>query len=110
MFIEDGIFLVGTDLEKGDWLSFLGAYLSFTGTVIVSMIAVFQSHYYNELNEKKNTARRKNEIQPIFSVKIVAIDIQPDGTVETFSLYDKSKNAVHKNVKISIENVNKFHI
>lgn len=110
MFIEDGIFLVGTDLEKGDWLSFLGAYLSFTGTVIVSMIAVFQSHYYNELNEKKNTARRKNEIQPIFSVKIVAIDIQPDGTVETFSLYDKSKNAVHKNVKISIENVNKFPI
>lgn len=110
VFIKDGIFLVGTDLEKGDWLSFLGAYLSFTGTVIVSMIAVFQSHYYNELNEKKNTARRKNEIQPIFSVKIVAIDIQPDGTVEAFSLYDKSKNAVHKNVKISIENVNKFPI
>ena len=74
------------------------------------MIAVFQSHYYNELNEKKNTARRKNEIQPIFSVKIVAIDIQPDGTAEVFSLYDKSKNAVHKNVKISIENVNKFPI
>ena len=110
VFTEDGIFLVGTDLEKSDWLSFLGAYLSFTGTVIVSMIAVFQSRYYSELDEEKNIARRKKEIQPIFSIKIVAIDIQPDGTAEVFSLYDKSKNAVHKNVKISIENVNKFSI
>ena len=74
------------------------------------MIAVFQSRYYSELDEEKNIARRKKEIQPIFSIKIVAIDIQPDGTAEVFSLYDKSKNAVHKNVKISIENVNKFSI
>ena len=74
------------------------------------MIAIFQSNYYSELSEEKDAARRNKEIQPIFSIKIVAIDIQPDGTTEAFSLSDKSKNSVHKNVKISIENVNRFPI
>lgn len=46
----------------------------------------------------------------IFSIKIVAIDIQLDGTAEAFSLSDKSKNPVHKNAKISVENVNRFPI
>ena len=53
MFRGNGIFPVGADLEKSDWLSFLGAYLSFIGTVIVSMIAIFHSRYYSELNESK---------------------------------------------------------
>lgn len=74
------------------------------------MIAIFQSRYYSELNEKKDASSRKKEIQPIFSIKIVAIDIQLDGTAEAFSLSDKSKNPVHKNVKISVENVNRFPI
>ena len=54
VFRGNGIFPVGANLEKSDWLSFLGAYLSFIGTVIVSMIAIFQSRYYSELNEKKD--------------------------------------------------------
>ena len=74
------------------------------------MIAIFQSRYYSELNEKKDASSRKKEIQPIFSIKIVAIDIQLDGTAEAFSLSDKSKNPVHKNVKINVENVNRFPI
>ena len=41
-FRWNGILPTGIDLEKSDWLSFLGAYLSFVGTVIVSMIAIFQ--------------------------------------------------------------------
>ena len=110
MFRGNGFVPVGADLEKSDWLSFLGAYLSFIGTVIVSMIAIFQSRYYNELNEKEDASSRKKEIQPIFSVKIVSIDIQLDGTVEAFSLSDKSRNPVHKNVKISVENVSRFPI
>ena len=110
VFKGNGILTAGTDLEKSDWLSFLGAYLSFIGTVIVSMIAIYQSRYYSELNEKNDAASRKKEIQPIFSIKIVAIDIQLDGTVEAFNLSDKSKNPIHKNVKISIENVNRFPI
>lgn len=109
-FKGPGIFPTGTGLGKSDWLSFLGVYLPFVGTVIVSMISIFQSNYYSELSEEKDTARRKKEIQPIFSVKIVAIDTQLDGTAEAFSLSDKSKNPVHKNVKISVENVNRFPI
>ena len=104
VFKENGIFPVGTGLEKSDWLSFLGAYLSFIGTVIVSLIAIFQSIYYSELNERKDAENRKKEIQPIFSVKIVSIDMQLDGTAEAFSLYDKATNPIHKNVKISVEN------
>ena len=110
VFRGNGFFSVGADLEKSDWLSFLGAYLSFIGTVIVSLIAIFQSRYYSELNEKKDASSRKKEIQPIFSVKIFAIDIQLDGTAGAFSLSDNSKNSVHKNVKISVENVNRFPI
>jgi len=110
VFRGNGIFPVGADLEKNDWLSFLGAYLSFIGTVIISMIAIFQNRYYSESNEKKDAANRKKEVQPIFSVKIVAIDAQLDGTAEAFSLSNKSKNSVHKNVKISVENVNRFPI
>lgn len=109
-FRWNGILPAGTDLEKSDWLSFLGAYLSFVGTVIVSMIAIFQSRYYSELAEKKDAASRKKDIQPIFSVNIVAIDVQLDGTAEAFSLSGKGKNPVHKNVKISVENVNRFPI
>ena len=37
-------------------------------------------------------------------------DTQPSGTAEGFSLSDKGKGPVHKNVKISIENVNRFPI
>ena len=110
VFKGNGIFPVGTGLEKSDWLSFLGAYLSFIGTVIVSLIAIFQSIYYSELNERKDAENRKKEIQPIFSVKIVSIDMQLDGTAEAFSLYDKATNPIHKNVEISVENVNRFPI
>lgn len=54
VFKENGIFPVGTGLEKSDWLSFLGAYLSFIGTVIVSLIAIFQSIYYNGSKISRN--------------------------------------------------------
>ena len=47
-FRWNGILPAGTDLEKSDWLSFLGAYLSFVGTVIVSMIAIFQMLYLSK--------------------------------------------------------------
>lgn len=61
VFRGNGFVPVGVDLGKSDWLSFLGAYLSFIGAVIVSMIAIFQSRYYSELNEKKDAASRKEE-------------------------------------------------
>lgn len=110
IFKGDGFFTVGKDLNKNDWLSFLGAYLSFVGTVIVSLIAILQSHYYTTTDNQKKEEDRQKQIQPIFSIKIVAVDIQLDGTAETFSLSNPSRNTKHKNVKISIENVNNFPI
>ena len=55
-------------LEKSDWLSFLGAYLSFIGTVIVSLIAIFQSIYYSELNERKDAENSLSVCQPLRNV------------------------------------------
>ncbi|MEI2989546.1 MAG: hypothetical protein V8T22_10865 [Oscillospiraceae bacterium] len=37
---------------------------------------------------------RKKDIQPIFSVNIVAIDVQLNGTAEAFSLSGKGKKAI----------------
>ena len=42
-FCGKGWIPAGVGLSKGDWLSFLGAYLSFFGTVAVSIIAVMQT-------------------------------------------------------------------
>ena len=52
----------------------------------------------------------ESDLPSLFSVNIVAIDVQLDGTAEAFSLSGKGKNPVHKNVKISVENVNRFPI
>ena len=109
-FKGEGFIYVGDDLEKKDWLSFLGAYLSFAGTVIVSLIALFQSRFFVENDKAKLLYDRKKELQPIFSVTIENINSQIPGTAEVFSLYDKSTNPKHKNVVISVENVNKYPV
>lgn len=110
VFRGNGIFYVGDDLAKNDWLSFLGAYLSFTGTIVVSLIAILQSHYYTENEKARRTEEHRKNIQPIFSVRIVAIDKQIDGTAEAFSLSNPELNPKHKNLKISIENANSVPI
>lgn len=46
-FFGDGFLSPGKELEKRDWLGFFGAYLSFIGTVAVSLIAILQSSYFN---------------------------------------------------------------
>ena len=109
-FKGEGFIYVGDDLEKKDWLSFLGAYLSFAGTVIVSLIALFQSRFFVENDKAKLLYDRKKELQPIFSVTIENINSQIPGTAEVFSLYDKSTYPKHKNVVISVENVNKYPV
>jgi len=110
VFRGNGFFYVGNDLAKNDWLSFLGAYLSFAGTVFVSLIAILQSHYYTERETHRQAEEHKRKIQPIFSIRIVAVDKQIDGTAEGFSLNNPELNSKHKNVKISIENVNSIPI
>ena len=109
LFRGTGIIFVGVDLNKDDWLSFLGAYLSFTGTVAVALVASLQTRYHSKRDERRRILERSKQIQPIFSVNIVSIDTQIDGTVEAANPY-KNSQIQHRNVKISIENVNPYPI
>ena len=109
-FCGNGIVPVGNNLEKTDWLMFLGAYLSFAGTISVSLIAALQSRYYAEQNELKAQTERKKKIQPIFSNKIERTDSQIPGMVDIFNPHDLSTLPKHKNVTISIENVGVYPI
>lgn len=109
-FKGNGFIYVGDYLEKRDWLSFLGSYLSFAGTVAVSLIALFQSRYFVENDNKKTINNRRRQLQPVFSIAIENIDVQLPGIVEAISLYGKETVVKHKNVVISIENVNDYPI
>lgn len=98
------------NLEKKDWLAFFGAYLAFSGTIIVSMVATLQSNYNEEKERVRIAKERKSVLQPIFSITIVNIDKQVAGTVETFKISDVSTYPKHKNITISIENVSEYPI
>lgn len=104
-----GFIPAGVGMEKNDWLSFLGAYLSFAGTVSVAIVAALQSHYFAQHEESRRKAERHDNVQPIFSIEIVSIDKQIDGTVEAVCLY-KHPQTTHKNFKLTIKNVNKYPI
>lgn len=110
VFKGNGFLSAGLELEKKDWLAFLGAYLSFVGTVSVSTVAIVQSKLYSELNDTKEQKRRKKEIQPLFSVKIESIDSSLIGFAEAINLYKPESWPKHKNITISIENVGTFPI
>lgn len=109
-FFGNGFFQPGTDLEKRDWLSFLGSYLSFAGTLIISLIAILQSRFFAEREKQRVAADRKKTIQPILSVSIVATNSQIAGTAEPFNPSDPGSIPQHKNVTIEIENVGAFPI
>lgn len=109
-FRGSGFFPVGENLEKKDWLSFLGSYLSFTGTIFVSLVALLEGSFYRRRSKEENTNKRKKEIQPIFSIAIKKLDTGIQGYAEAFSLYDSTKNTKHKNFTIEIENVSMYPI
>ncbi len=69
-FLGDGFLSAGKDMEKKDWLGFFGAYLSFIGTVAVSIAAALQSSYYNKRENQRRAYERFELIQPIFSIDI----------------------------------------
>lgn len=58
-FIAQGIFPTGDSLTKSDWLAFWGGFLSFSGSVVLGVVAVWQNSKANETNEKmlKETQR-----------------------------------------------------
>jgi len=109
-FRWDGFLYVGIDLEKSDWLAFLGAYLSFAGTVIVSAIAILQGHYYTVKQKERDEAERKKQIQPIFSIDISSVNTQVGGTAEVFNPSKPETIPQHKNVTLKIENVSDYPI
>ena len=65
-FSGEGVIPVGVGLNKNDWLSFLGAYLSFIGTIAVSTVAMVQSYHFTEREDARRKAERHDNIQPIF--------------------------------------------
>ena len=109
-FKGNGFLSAGIDLEKKDWLAFLGAYLAFAGTIIVSIVATLQTKHFAETEKEKSKQIRKKELQPIFSISIDGINQQVSGTAEALNLYDSSTYPKHENVTISVENVSSYPI
>jgi hypothetical protein len=110
LFQGKGFFSARVDLEKRDWLSFLGAYLGFVGTILVSIVATLQTKYFAEIEKDKARENHKKEIQPIFSIIIEGVNRQVAGTAECFNMYDSSTFPKHENVTISVENVSNYPI
>lgn len=109
-FFGNGLFSPGSELEKKDWLSFLGAYLSFAGTLLISLIAILQSKFFEDRDKKRIADERKKTIQPILSVEIAGIDQQINHVVDVFSPWNPETMPKHKNVTIEIENVGKYPV
>ena len=108
IFFTKGIIPSGVGLAKTDWLSFLGAYLSFYGTVVVSLTIFWHTNYVARKSEEKNAAVRKKRIQPIFSIKIRNKDIKLHRKASFVDLNDSI--GIPHNFEITIENVSEFPI
>lgn len=108
LFFTKGIIPPGVGLEKTDWLSFLGAYLSFYGTVVVSLTIFWHTNYVAKRSEEKTAAERKNRIQPIFSIKIRDKDIKLHKKASFVDLNGSIE--IPHNFQITIENVSEFPI
>lgn len=106
LFILNGPLPTGADLDKSDWLGFIGSYLSFAGTIVVSLVALAQASYYNEMENKRRAEERLKEIQPLFSVEIIAINKQPPGAVETFNPTTGEGLSQHRNFQLRIRIAN----
>lgn len=107
-FTTKGFIPTGVGLTKNDWLSFLGAYLSFFGTVLVSLTVFWHTNYVTAQSEKRILQERKKHIQPVFSIKI---STQNTVMEITTSFVDFSKKPPRpSNVIIKIENANEFPI
>ena len=108
-FTGNGILPTGNDLDKSDWLSFFGNYLSFAGTISVALIATLQSQFYSTKEEQQKKKERHEQIQPIFSIEIIGIDTLVDGTTETIKNF-KHPVIKHKNFKLLIKNAGEHPI
>lgn len=53
IFLINGPFYVGNDLDKRDWLSFLSGFLSFVGTIIITSVVIIQNRHYREMDVER---------------------------------------------------------
>ncbi len=108
-FLPEKWIPLGTDLTRAGWLSFLGAYLSFSGAIMVSLFVFWHANYVSKRDAKKAEEERKKKVQPIFAVNILSINGMVRGTAEAVNLRGSYQNR-HENMLISIENVNEYPI
>lgn len=109
-FEGNGFISAGIGLDKKDWLAFLGAYLSFSGTIIVSIFAALQAKHFAEIEKDKANESRKKEVQPIFSINIEGMNKLIYGSVNVLNDYNPLIYPEHLNVTICIENVGSYPI
>lgn len=69
-FCGKGCIPPGENLEKSDWLSFVGGFLSFIGTIAVSWAALWQTKHYNDLDEQRREEERMRSVQPVFYIDL----------------------------------------
>ncbi len=108
VFSTKGIIPSGIGLVKTDWLSFLGAYLSFYGTVVVSLTIYWHTNYVAKQSEEKAALERKKRIQPVFSIEIGS----QNTTMEKHSSFVNIGNKPERpsNVIIKVKNANEYPI
>ena len=104
-FAGNGFIETGIGLDKKDWLAFLGAYLSFAGTISITLVVILQNKYFRDSTIQQAEYERKKKIQPDFSVKILSKDKQISGTAE---VVNPSTFPKHENIVFEIENVNEY--
>lgn len=98
VFSKTSAIPAGIRLTRSDWLSFIGDYLSFAGTAVVSFIALWQTYHYNKRADQQREEDRWRSIQPVFSVEIG----RRNGPIP----YSKAPPGTkHKNVLIKIKTV-----
>lgn len=108
IFSNKGIIPSGIGLVKTDWLSFLGAYLSFYGTVVVSLTIFWHTNYVAKQSEEKTALERKKRIQPVFSINIRSRNIVMEKHSSFVDIGNKPDRP--SNVIIEIENANEYPI
>ena len=109
-FLGKGLLPAGEELEKKDWLAFLGGYLSFAGTLLISAITILQTNFYNKKDKDRTEQERKKAIQPLFSINIAAINSSVSGEVYVFNPNKPDSFPTHENITIEIENVGEHPI
>ncbi len=108
LFSTKGIIPSGVGLVKTDWLSFLGAYLSFYGTVVISLTIFWHTNYVAKQSEEKIALERKKRIQPVFSIEISSRNTVMEKHSSLVNMGNKPDRP--SNVIIKIENANEYPI